>query len=353
MCGTFHANKGKGPSVASGSTKQKKITVDIDPGPTLKAYGGNANAIARMMWEDAHSAEARAVRRDLTKALLAERRLDEEPGPVLLKAVTTSRRGHLGFVASEIPVDDAESLAHGQLLCRKMLEAFPQSCLIFDPQRRHEMAGQKRKPAYISKHQHAIENDTMAYFNRGGTLAGCGAKLGDHSMVVIGSVDSWHEDDMIHCSMTLGAEKTHPLVGINCWNFTYDHGRPNKIFFHNWLIGKHPVPLMDWVNNKIGTGLMSTMYRTIPYVIEPGVGDLDTFLKDNCIPLYRKRARYRVLDTLSPLPIGMKRIVGQKFDAESSQINTLEDHDEDIAWTRLLDRSYRLTINLSYDNGNL
>ena len=341
MSGTHHANKGKGPgpSVASESTKQRTITVDIDPGPTLKSYGGNADAIAKMMWADAHSAEARDVRRELTKALLAERRLGEESGPILLKAVTTSRRGHLGFVASEITVENAESLAHGELLCRKMLEAFPQGCLIFDPQWRQEMTGQKRKPAYISKHLDAIKSAATMYFSRGGTLAGCGAKLGNHSIVVIGSVDSYHENGIIHCSMTIGAEKTHPLVGINCWNFTYDPRRPNKIFFHNWLIGKHPVPFMDWVNNKIGSGLMSTMYCTIPYATEAGVGDLDTFLKDNCIHLYRKRARYRALDTLSWLPIGMKRLVGQKFDAESSQVNTLEDYDGDIAWTRLLERS--------------
>ena len=339
MSGTHHANKGKGPSSASESTKQRTITVDIDPGPTLKSYGGNADAIVKMMWEDARSTEARDVRRDLTKALLAERRLGEESGPILLKAVTTNRRGHLGFVASEITVDNAESLAHGELLCRKMLEVLPGGCLIFDPQRRHEMTGQKKKPAYISKHMDAIKYHATRYFNSGGTLAGCGAKLGDHSIVVIGSVDSYTDNGIVTWSMTVGAEKTHPLVGINCWNFTYDPRRPNKIFFHNWLIGKHPIPFMDWVNNKIGSGLMSTIYRTIPYAIEAGEEDLDTFLKGNCIHLYRKRARYEAIDTLSWLPIVMKRLVGQKFDAESSQINTPEGYDGDIVVSKLLQRS--------------
>ena len=340
MSGTHHANKGKGPSAASESTKQKTITVDIDPGPTLKSYGGNADAIAKMMWENAHSLEVRDVRRDLTMALVAERRRCEESDRILLKSVTTSRRGHIGFLASEITVDNAESLAHGELLCRKMLEAFPQGCLIFDPQWRHEMRGQKRKPAYISKHLNAIKNDATMYFNRGGTLAGCGAKLGDHSIVVIGSVDSYYDGGTVHWSMTVGAEKTHPLVGINCWNFTYDPRRPNKIFFHNWLIGKHPLRFMDWVNNLIGSGLMSTMYRTIPYAIEAGEEDLDTFLKGNCINLYRKRAHYRALDTLSWLPIGIKKVVGQKFDAESSQINTPEGYDRDIVVSRLLEKTY-------------
>ena len=340
MSGTHHADKGKGLSVASESTKQRTITVDIDPGPTLKSYGGNADAITKLMWEDSHSAEARDVRRDLTNALLAERRLGEEPGTILLKAVTTSRRGHLGFLASEITFGSAESLAHGELLCRKMLEAFPQGCLLFDPRRRHEMTRQRRKPAYISKHLRAIKNDAEMYFNRGGTLAGCGAKLGNHSMVVIGSVDSYDDNGTITCSMTVGAEKTHPLVGINCWNFTYDPKRPNKIFFHNWLIGKHPIPLMDWFNNVIGSRLMWTMYRTIPYAIEAGEEDLDTFLKGNCMHLYRKRQGYRALDTLSPLPIGMKRVVGQKFDAESSHINTPEGYDGDIVVSRLLERSF-------------
>ncbi|KAK0514001.1 hypothetical protein JMJ35_003723 [Cladonia borealis] len=326
MSGTHDADEGKWPRAASKYTKQRTITVTIDPGPTLKAYSGNADAIAEMMWEHARSWEVREARRDLTRALLAERRPNEEPGPVLLKAVTTSQRGHLGFVASEITIDNAEFLAHGELLCRKMLEAFPQGCLIFDPQWSEEMKGQKRKPAYISKHLDAIKNAATMYFNGGGTLAGCGAKLGNHSIVVIGDVYSYHENGIIHCSMTIGAEKTHPLVGINCWNFAYDPRRPKKIFFHNWLIGRHPIPLMDWFNIKIGSGLMSTMYRTVPYAIQAGVGDLETFLKDNCIHLYRERAGYRAFDTLSPLPIGMKRVTGQKFDAESSQINPAEDY---------------------------
>ena len=330
MSGTHDADKGKWPKATSKYTKQRTINVTIDPGPTVKSYGGNADAIAKFMWEHARSWEVREARRDLTRALLAERRLGEESGPILLKAVTTSRRGHLGFVAAEITIDDAEFLAHGELLCRKMLEAFPQGCLIFDPQWRRKMIGQKRKPAYISKHLDAIKDATTMHFNKGGTLAGCGAKLGNHSIVVIGDVDSYHENGIIHCSMTIGAEKTHPLVGINCWNFAYDPCRPNKIFFHNWLIGKHPIPLMDWFNNKIGSGLMSTMYRTIPYAVQPGVGDLKTFLKDNCIHLYRKRAGYRALDILSPLPIGMKRLVGQDFDAESFQINTPEGYDADF-----------------------
>ena len=330
MSATYHANKGKGPKVASESAKQRTITVTIDPGPKLKSLGRDADYIAKLMWEHARSWEVREMRRDLTKALLAERHLCGESGPTLLKAVKISRRGHLGFVASEITVDDAEFLAHGELLCRKMLEAFPQGCLIFDPQWRQELTGRKMKPAFISKHLDAIKNDATMYFNGGGTLTGCGAKLGNHSIVIIGDVESYHEDGIMHCSMTIGAEKTHPLVGINCWNFAYDLRRPNKIFFHNWLIGRHPIPLMDWFNNNIGSGLMSTMYRTIPYAVQPGIGDLDTFLKDNCVHLYRKRAWYRALDTLSPLPIGMKRVVGQKFDAESLQINIPEGYDEDF-----------------------
>ena len=311
----------------------------IDPGPTLKSYGGNADAIAKKMWEDAHSAKVRNMRRDLTKALLEERRPGGESGQTLIKAVTASRRGHLGFLASEILVNNAESLAHGELLCRKMLEAFPQGCLIFSPQWRDKMTRQKNKPEYISKYLHAIKDDAKTYLNAGGTLAGCGAKLGNHSIVIIGSVDSYDDNGQIHCSMTVGAEKTHPLVGINCWNFTYDSRRPNKIFFHNWLIGKHPIPFMDWFNNVVGGGLMSTMYRTIPYAIEAGEEDLDKFLKGNCIRLYRRRASYRALDTLSWLPIGMKRVVGQKFVAEFSQINTLEGYDGDIAVSKLLERS--------------
>lgn len=324
MSGTDNAERGKWPRAASKNTKQRTITVNIDPGPTLKSYGGNADAIAKMMWGRARSDEVREVRRHLTRALLAERRLGEESGPILLKAVTTSRQGHLGFVASEITVDNAESLVHGELLCRMMLQAFPQGCLIFDPQWRQKMIGQEKKLAYVSKHLAAIKNAAMIYFNRGGTLAGCGAKLGNHSIVIIGDVDSYQENGIIHYSMTIGAEKTHPLVGINCWNFAYDPLRPNKIFFHNWLIGKHSMPFMDWFNNKIGSGLMSTMYRTIPYAIQPGVGDLETFLKDNCIHLYRERAWYRAIDTLSPLPIEMKRVMGQEFDAESYDENIVE-----------------------------
>ena len=326
MSGTNHTNKGEDPGVASGSTKQKTITVDIDPGPAFRSFGGNADAIAKMMWaeacsvevrQDARSVKVRLARRDLTKALLTERRLCVEAGPTLLKAKIPSRRGHIAFVASEITVDDAESLVHGELLCRMMLEAFPQGCLIFDREWRQKMKGQENKPAYVAKHQAAIKIAAMIYLNTGGTLAGCGAKLGNHSIVVIGSVKSYHEDGIMHCSMTIGAEKTHPLVGINCWNFAYDPRRPNKIFFHNWLIGKHPIPLMDRLNIKIGSGLMSTMYRTIPYAIQAGVRDLETFLEGNCIHLYRERAWYRVLDTLSPLPIRMKGVVGQTFDAET------------------------------------
>ena len=326
MSGTHHTKKGECPGVASGSFKRKTITVDIDPGPRFRSYGGNADAIAKMMWaqacsvevrQDARSVKVRLAMRDLTKALLAERRLCEAAGPILLKAVTPSRRGHIAFVASEITVDDAESLVHGELLCRIMLEAFPQGCLIFDPEWRQKMKGQENKPAYVAKHQAAIKTAAMIYLNAGGTLAGCGAKLGNHSIVIIGSVQSYHEDGIMHCSMTIGAEKTHPLVGINCWNFAYDPRRPNKIFFHNWLIGKHPIPLMDRLNIQVGSGLMSTMYRTIPYAVQAGFGDLETTLKDNCIRLCRERAWYRALDTLSPLSIGIKGVVGQKFDAET------------------------------------
>ena len=337
MSGTHHADKGKGLSTAPKSTKQRRVTIEIDLGPTLSSYDGDANAIAKMMWEEAHSAKVRNVRRDLTRALLAERRPDEPSGPVRLQAVTTSRQGHLGFVASEITVDNAESLAHGELLCWKMLEAIPQGCLILDPRWTTRIAEQPRKLAYISKHLHAIENDAKSYVDSRGTLAGCGAKLGKHSIVYIRSVDSYVDNGTIHCSMTIGADKTHPLVGINCWNFAYDPSRPNKIFFHNWLIGKNRVPKMDQVNNAVGSGLMSTIYRTIPYAIKAGE-DLDTFLKSNCKQLYDKRARYRALDNLSWLPIGVKRVVGQDFAAESSQINTLEGYDGNIEMSGLSGR---------------
>ena len=319
MAGTYHADKGRWLSATPKSTKQRKVTIEIDLGPTLDSYDGDANAIAKMMWEEAHSAKVRNVRRDLNRALLAERRLDEPSGPVRLQAVTTSRRGHLGFVASEITIDNAESLARGELLCRKMLEAFPQGCLIFNPLCTKGITDQDKKLAYISKHLHAIKNDAKSYLDSGGTLAGCGAKLGKHSIVYIGSVDSYVDNGTIHCSMTIGADKTHPLVGINCWNFAYDPSRPNKIFFHNWLIGKNRVPFMDRINNSVGSGLMSTLYRTIPYVNEAGEEDLDTFLKSNCKHLYDKRARYRALDKLSWLPIGVKRLVGQDLVAEFSQ----------------------------------
>ena len=324
MSGAHYTNKEKGLSPASESTKQKKVTVEIDLGPTLNSFNGDANAIAKMMWEEAHSVKGRNVRQDLTRALLAERRLDEPSGPVRLQAVKTSRRGHLGFVASEITVDNAESLAHGELLCRKMLEAFPQGCLIFNPLWTTEISDQERKLAYISKNLHAIKSDAKSYLDSRGTLAGCGAKLGKHSIVYIRSVDSYVDNGTIHCSMTIGADKTHPLVGINCWNFAYDPSRPNKIFFHNWLIGKNRVPFMDHINNSVGSGLMSTIYRTVPYAIEAGEEDLDTFLKSNCKHLYNKRARYRALDKLSWLPIGVKRVRGQDFAAESSQINPVE-----------------------------
>ena len=333
MSGTHNTNKGEGPDVASGSTKQKTITVNIDPGPDFRFWGKNADLIAKYLWaearsveerQDFNSVEARLAKRDLTKALLAERRLCEEAGPMILKADWSRRRDRIAFVASEITVDNAESIVHGELLCRMMLEAFPQGCLIFDPQWRQKMKGQENKPAYVAKHQAAIKTATTTYLNTGGTLAGCGAKVGNHSIVVIGSVRSYHEDGIMHCSMTIGAEKTHPLAGISCWNFAYDPRRPDKIFFHNWLIGEHPIPLMARLNIKIGSGMMTTMYRTIPYAIQAGARDLETFLEGNCIKLYRERACYRALDTLSPLPIGMKRIVGQKFDAESYDENIVQ-----------------------------
>lgn len=338
MSGTHHTNKGKGLSTAPKSTKQRTVTVEIDLGPTLTSYDGDANAMARMMWEEAHSAKVRDVRRDLTRALLAERRLDELSGPVRLQAVTTSQGGHLGFVASEITVDNAESLAHGELLCRKMLEAFPQGCLIFNPRWTTKISKQERKLAYISQNLHAIKSDAKSYLDSRGTLAGCGAKLGKHSIVYIRSVDSYVDNGTRHCSMTIGADKTHPLVGINCWNFAYDPSRPNKIFFHNWLIGKNRVLFMDKVNNSVCSGLMSTMYRTIPYAIEAGEEDLDTFLKSNCKHLYDKRARYRALDSLSWLPIGVKKLRGQDFVAEFPQINYLEDYDGNIEMSGLLGR---------------
>ena len=331
MSGTHYTDKEKGLRTASEFTKQRKITLEIiDLGPTLSSYDGDANAIAKMMWDGDHPAEIRNVQRYLSRGLLAQRRLDEPSGTVRLQAGTTSRRGHLGFVASEITVDNAESLAHGELLCWKMLEATPQGCLILDPRWTKKIAIQPRKLAYISKHLHAIESDAKSYVDSRGTLAGCGAKLGKHSIVYIGSVDSYADNGIIHCSMTIGADKTHPLVGINCWNFAYDRSRPNKIFFHNWLIGKNRVPFMDQVNNCVGMGLMSTIYRTIPYAIEAGEEDLDTFLKSNCKHLYNKRARYRALDKLSWLPIGVKRVVGQRFVAESSQISTVAGYEAHI-----------------------
>ena len=327
MSGTHHADEGKGLSAAPKSTKQRTVTVEIDLEPILSADNGDANAIAKMMWEEARSVRVRSVRRDLTRALLAERGPEEPSGPVRLQAGTTSRRGHLGIVASEIKIENAESLAHSELLCQKMLEAFPQGCLIFSPLWTAKITKRARKLAYISKHQHAIKSDTKSYLDSCGTLARCGAKLGKHSIVYIKDVDSYVDNGTIHCSMTIGADRTHPLVGINCWNFAYDPSRPSKIFFHNWLIGQNRVPFMDEINNWVGTRLMSTMYRTVPYAIKAGEGDLHTFLRSNCTHLYYKRVLFRALDKLSWLPIGVKSIKGQGFVAVLPQPNTLESYD--------------------------
>ncbi|KAJ4412999.1 hypothetical protein N0V85_003609 [Neurospora sp. IMI 360204] len=177
--------------------------------------------------------------------------------------------GHRGYFAGSVPVKNAGELFKTEAILRHMLKSFPQGALIVDPIWMAKVKQAENKAEFIMVNAAEIKAAADKYLAEGGSLTKCGALLGSTNIVEVKGVIVQEIQGRIVQTMVVATTNQHALDGVNLWEAVYDPAHPDSVMFSNKLLGKHKLAfVMDYMNNRLGQGLMTTTWATVQFSIE-------------------------------------------------------------------------------------